>query len=122
MVISVTQKGAIWLPNLDWEWELACLSLLLQALRALNINLVQLASHLTVIAAEILMRSQQQVGSRFCHIFLSNSYATGLCLEATVTWSSEPPWTHDSSIPDHEKRAVDLSEKSPSPAIYLNNQ
>lgn len=44
MVISVTQKGAIWLPNLDWEWELACLSLLLKALTALNINLVQLAS------------------------------------------------------------------------------
>lgn len=45
VVISVTQKGAIWLPNLDWEWELACLSLLLKALRALNINVVQLASH-----------------------------------------------------------------------------
>lgn len=42
MVISVTLKGACWLPKPGWEWELACVSFLL---KALNINFVQLASH-----------------------------------------------------------------------------
>lgn len=95
MVISVTQKGAIWLPSLDWEWELAGLSLLLKALRALTWTWFNLYHTPIATAADILMCFQQQVGSRFV-TFFSATHGPLVCVWKQVTWANDSPWAHSS--------------------------